>query len=221
MPESASRAVRVFDSSAFRDMTAEHEAFPACRGGRVYSGRREYFERLYAHADGEGPALVVLGASGGGKSALLARWALKRRGAPPDELLPMHFVGASPASTDWSGMLRRFMGELTKHFDIELEIPDAPEEFRAAFANLLHMAAAKGKWNSSSTPSTSSRTARAPVSCSGCRRRCPPACASWYRRCRARLSKKLRSATGRRSPSSLCVARSASYSFTAIWPSAP
>ena len=111
----------------------------------VYIGRREYFERLDAHADGEGPALVVLGASGGGKSALLDNWELERGGAHPDELLLSHFVGASPASGDWAGMLRRLMGELMKHFAIELEIPDSLVELRSAFANLLHMAAAKGR----------------------------------------------------------------------------
>ena len=125
---------------------AEHEAFAASRAGtRVYIGRSEYFEALDAHAQGEGPPLVVLGESGSGKSALLANWALKRRETHPDELLLMHFVGASPASIDWAGMLRRLMGELMKHFAIEAEIPDAPEELRPAFASLLYMAAARGR----------------------------------------------------------------------------
>src|ERR1019366_9628450 len=52
---------------------ADHEAYAASRR-RVYIGREEYIERLDAHAAGDGPPLVVLGASGGGKSALLANW---------------------------------------------------------------------------------------------------------------------------------------------------
>ena len=48
---------------------AEHEAFAQSRA-RVYIGREEYFDRLDAHAAGDGPPLVVLGESGCGKSAL-------------------------------------------------------------------------------------------------------------------------------------------------------
>ena len=122
----------------------EHEAFAASRAG-VYVGRPEYFETLDAHAQSEGPPLVVTGESGAGKSALLANWALQRRETHPDELLLTHFVGASPASSDWAGMLRRLMGELQQRFEIEVEIPDSPEALRPAFANLLHMAAARGR----------------------------------------------------------------------------
>ena len=124
--------------------SAEQEAFAASRAG-VYIGRDEYFERLDAHADGEGPPLVVLGESGSGKSALLANWALHYRVQRPDEPLLMHFVGASPASIDWAGMLRRLMGELKERLAIELDIPDSAEELRPAFANLLHRAAAKSR----------------------------------------------------------------------------
>jgi hypothetical protein len=42
-------------------------------------------------------------------------------------------------------MLRRIMGEFKRRFDIRQEIPDKPDELRAAFANWLHMAAAKGR----------------------------------------------------------------------------
>lgn len=50
---------------------ADHEAYSASRR-RVYIGRLEYREYLDAHASGDGLPLVVLGESGGGKSALLA-----------------------------------------------------------------------------------------------------------------------------------------------------
>jgi hypothetical protein len=124
--------------------TAEHEAFAASRAG-VYIGRPGYFSRLDAHAAGDGPPLVVLGESGSGKSALLANWAFSYRKAHPDEIVLMHFIGASPASADWAAMLRRMIGELSRQAGFEIEIPDKPDALRLAFANALHMAAAKGR----------------------------------------------------------------------------
>jgi len=122
---------------------AEHEAFAKSRVG-VYIGRSEYTKRLDDHVKGEDPPLVILGESGSGKSALLANWALSYRNAHPEVLVLMHFCGASSASTDWASMLRRIMGELSRRFELGLEIPDSPGQLRLAFANALHKAAAKG-----------------------------------------------------------------------------
>ena len=123
---------------------AEHEAFARSRTG-VYIERQEYFAALDAHAGGEGPPLVVLGESGLGKSALLANWALRYRAAHPDELLLMHFIGATPASADWAAMVRRILGEFNRRFDLKVEIPDKPDALRMTFANALYMAATKGR----------------------------------------------------------------------------
>jgi hypothetical protein len=133
---------------------AEHEAFSRSRAvvevgpGRyagVYIGRQEYFDRLDAHAASDGPPLVILGASGSGKSALLANWALRYRKAHPGELVLMHFIGASPYSADGSAILRRLIGEFRRMLHIEQDIPDQPEALRLAFANALHMAVARGR----------------------------------------------------------------------------
>lgn len=118
---------------------AEHEAFAVSRS-EVYIGRPEYFDRLEEHATGGGLPLVVLGPSGSGKSALLANWALRRGAAHAEELLILHFIGSSPASCDWAAMLRRIMGELKRHFDIDEDIPDKPDALRVTFANWLSMA---------------------------------------------------------------------------------
>jgi len=125
---------------------AEHEAFARSRA-RVYIGGERYFERLDVHAQADGPPLVVLGESGGGKSALLANWALRYRDGTPDAppLILMHFVGATPHSADWAAMLRRIMGELQRQLGVEGDIPDQPDALRAAFANWLSMAAARGR----------------------------------------------------------------------------
>jgi len=122
----------------------DHEAFAESRA-KVYIGRGAYFDYLDEHARGDGPPLVVLGESGSGKSALLANWAFRYRNSHPEESLLMHFIGATPYSADWSAMLRRIMGEFKRHVGIEQEIPEKPDELRAAFANWLHMAAAGGR----------------------------------------------------------------------------
>lgn len=122
----------------------DHEAFAESRA-KIYIGRQSYYDRLDEHARSDGLPLVVLGESGSGKSALLSNWALRYRSEHPDELLLMHFIGATPYSSDWAAMLRRIMGEFKRRFDIQQEIPDKPDALRAAFANWLHMAAAKGK----------------------------------------------------------------------------
>ena len=123
---------------------AEHEGFARGRTA-VYIGRSEYAARLDAHVESGGQPLVVLGESGLGKSALLANWALAHREKHPGELVILHFVGASPSSSDWRAMLRRIMAQLVRSFSLELELPDQPDQLRIAFANALHMAAANGK----------------------------------------------------------------------------
>jgi len=127
---------------------AEHENFAQSRFG-VYIGRKEYFEQLDAHLQGDGPPLVVLGDSGIGKSALLANWAdrhlTEEPGAQGEDLFLLHFIGATTASADWAAMLRRVLGEFQRRLGVEVEIPDQPETLRATFANALHQAAARGR----------------------------------------------------------------------------
>ncbi|MDE3090905.1 MAG: NACHT domain-containing protein, partial [Chloroflexota bacterium] len=123
---------------------ADHDAFAQSRA-RTYIGRQDYFDALDAHARGDDPPLVILGESGSGKSALLANWAGQYRDAHQDVLLLMHFIGATPDSTDWAAMLRRIMGEFKRRLGVQGDIPDQPDALRAAFANWLSMAAAKGR----------------------------------------------------------------------------
>ena len=124
----------------------EHEMFARSRRD-LYIGRREYFERLNEQGSGnaDGSGLVVLGESGSGKSALLSNWVFEYRKDYPEDLVIMHFIGATPYSTDWTAMLRRIMGELKRRFNITQDIPDKPDELRSAFANWLNMAAARGR----------------------------------------------------------------------------
>ncbi|MCK4943271.1 MAG: DUF4062 domain-containing protein, partial [Candidatus Aminicenantes bacterium] len=122
----------------------EHEIFAQSRA-KVYIGRKEYFEALDNHAKANAQPLFVLGESGSGKSALLANWALKYKNENPNDLVIMHFIGASASSTDLASMLKRIMGEFKRRFDITQDIPEKTDELRSAFANWLSMASVKGK----------------------------------------------------------------------------
>ncbi|WP_321507484.1 DUF4062 domain-containing protein [uncultured Methanoregula sp.] len=141
-PKPLSEAERARTTLDREDMA--HEAFAASRFG-VYIPRQEYFEHLDAHVAGDSPPVVVLGKSGSGKSALLAHWAYRYRLSHPDDLVLVHFVGASPGSTGWTDMLRRFMGEFKRTFNLAEEIPAQDDALRAAFANWLSMAATHGR----------------------------------------------------------------------------
>jgi len=123
---------------------AEHEAFAQSRS-RVYIGRQEYFDWLDQHAAGDGQPLVVLGESGSGKSALLANWAMRYREQHPDDLVLMHFIGASPYSADWAAMVRRLLGEFQRKLGIEREMPAVPDELKSALDDWLPYVAASGR----------------------------------------------------------------------------
>ncbi len=114
----------------------DHETFAHSRAS-VYIGRPEYFERLDDHAAGDGPPLIVLGESGGGKSALLSNWALRYREQHPEDFLLLHFVGSSPDSASATGLLRRIMLELKKQFDLQDDVPSEPNKIREAFPEWL------------------------------------------------------------------------------------
>ena len=154
---------------------ADHEAFAQSRTG-VYIGRSEYFARLDAHAAGDGPPLVILGESGGGKSALLANWAFRHRAAHPDDLVLMHFIGSSPYSSDWAAMLRRILGEFNRRLGLKIEIPDKPDALRATFANALHIAAARVSGGTGVLPVSDGDVAQPPsaVSSSSVAQASPP-----------------------------------------------
>jgi hypothetical protein len=123
----------------------EHEAYAKNRE-RVYVGRPEYFDRLYAHAEGGGDQpLVILGESGSGKSALLANWVARYRQEHPEILVLQHYIGATPYSADWAAMLRRLMGEFKRRLGLQQDIPDKPDVLRSDFTKWLQIATARGR----------------------------------------------------------------------------
>jgi len=114
----------------------DHDAFAASRQS-LYIKRQADFDRLTEHALSDDPPLVIVGESGGGKSALLANWAPAYRQAHPDELVFWHFCGSSPGSTDPIALLRRIMASLKSHFQFEEELPSTIEAVKEQFPQWL------------------------------------------------------------------------------------
>lgn len=119
---------------------AEHVAFARSRS-QVYIGREAKMQRLSEHVAGEGPPLVVLGESGGGKSALLANWALEYARNNEEDFVFLHFVGGSTNGASDAAILRRIMLELAEFFQLSDEPPIEADEIRRVFPDWLARAA--------------------------------------------------------------------------------
>jgi tetratricopeptide (TPR) repeat protein len=67
---------------------------------------------------------------------------MRYRAVHPDTFVFVHFLGASPASADWTALVRRFLRELNRRFHMTVPIPDQAEALRKSFADALRMAGA-------------------------------------------------------------------------------
>jgi Domain of unknown function (DUF4062) len=110
---------------------ARHEAYAQSRR-LAFIGREDLLRRLDEHASTSGKPLVLTGESGCGKSALLAEWVTRWRKDHPDDLIIQHYIGSTPDSADWQGLVRRILVELKRAFAIPNELPVLPDALRVA-----------------------------------------------------------------------------------------
>jgi WD40 repeat protein len=110
-----------------------HEAFIESRT-QIYIGREHLHRQLINYlSDDRHQPLLLVGGSGSGKSAVLARLCqeimLRQevRGEAQPLVVP-HFIGASPRSTSISHSIRRFCGVLCAHFHLTERVNASPEE---------------------------------------------------------------------------------------------
>jgi hypothetical protein len=115
-----------------------HEAFIESRT-RVYVGRKDIHSGLLNYVASEDLVpLVVSGASGSGKSAILGRLYNELQDGQDGLFLLAHFVGASPRSTDLRSVLRRFCLALRLRFGLtRLEVPEEVEKLADAFRQFV------------------------------------------------------------------------------------
>ena len=105
---------------------------------RFYIGREQLQDELKAYALGPDtkPCLLV-GPSGSGKSAALAKFVSVWRTQHLREVIIPHFIGASPRSTSLRGMLRHLNMELKTTFNLEEEIKQDVGELANQFGEFL------------------------------------------------------------------------------------
>jgi len=130
----------------------DHEAYAKSRRTEFYVGRDTYVDQLdtYAEKGADGCGLLVIGESGGGKSALLANWVARWRNDHPKDLVFQHYIGSSPVSASHLALMRRLMVAIIRWSDPqdsreEEKIPAKAEEIVKVFPDYLNRLAFKVK----------------------------------------------------------------------------
>ncbi len=130
-------AVAVGRTDKLAEELGYHESFIESRM-QAYVGRDGIHRQLLDYLDDDRrQPLLLVGGSGCGKSAILARLCRELMGGRPGahaakRLLVPHFIGASPNSTNLGYTLRRFCQELRRHFNlvqkVEIKNPEGEEK---------------------------------------------------------------------------------------------
>jgi nephrocystin-3 len=116
--------------------SARHEAYARSRR-LAFVGRKDLLLRMNEPGVGSGVPLVVTGASGVGKSALVAEWSDCWRRAHPDSLVIQHYVGCTPDSADWQHLVRRILGEFQRAFGSPELIPLDSDDLRSGLDSTM------------------------------------------------------------------------------------
>ena len=105
----------------------EHRRFGAERAEH-FVGRQAVLDTIAGYlADSDPRPLAVYGASGVGKSALVARATQLARQAHPGSQHVVRFIGATPDSIDGRALLRNLCREITRRFkEAEAGVPSNP-----------------------------------------------------------------------------------------------
>ncbi len=115
----------------------DQEAFLAERTRR-FVGRRKLLDDLDHFTESQEPrVLVIHGAGGCGKSALMARFSQELSAAHPDWWIITHFVGASASSTSIRETLQRFCTIISHRTGSTSVVPQDYKELLRLFPALL------------------------------------------------------------------------------------
>ena len=111
--------------------SARHEAYARSRR-LAFVGREDLLDNLDEHNTAATKPLVVVGEAGCGKSALLSEWVARWRHNHPNDLIVQHYIGSTPDSADWQGLVRRILAEIKQASSIAEDIPRDPDVLRRA-----------------------------------------------------------------------------------------
>jgi hypothetical protein len=119
----------------------EHEAFGRERA-RFFFGREDYLSAIAKYLGGaEKAPLALFGASGSGKSALIATAIEQAKKSRPQAALIHRFIGASPQSSDIRSLLESLCREITRACSgDETTIPSEYKELAEEFPKRLALA---------------------------------------------------------------------------------
>ncbi len=112
---------------AFERERLRHEAYAAPKR-RLYLGGESYQAVLDRLLDAEQPRIVIEGASGCGKSALLANFLIAYRKRRPQHLVHAHYLGASTDAADPHALVRRLTEFIKRETSSTEEIPSDPQK---------------------------------------------------------------------------------------------
>ena len=126
---------------AFERERLRHEAYAAPRR-RLYLGGARYQAQLEKLLDAEEPRIMVEGASGGGKSALLANFFGIYRKRCRKHLVFEHYLGASADAADPDALVRRLIEFIQRTTNSREELPGDPQKLMESLPIWLATASA-------------------------------------------------------------------------------
>ena len=135
-------AVLIQPDDALDDEGSGHRSFAEERL-RYFVGRAELLGKIadYVKRGSEPRALVVFGAGGTGKSALVAKAVQQAQAAHSGSEIVYRFIGATPGSSDGRGLLDSLCRELSRRYGAsESDIPTDYRELAPEFGNRLALA---------------------------------------------------------------------------------
>lgn len=134
LPEKEQRIIHIQPDSALDDEGLAHHAFAEERLA-YFVGREDILGEIKDYVHTRNRQLLVIGGAGGtGKSALLAKAIERTQESNPTAQLVYRFIGATPSSSDGRSLLRGLCQEISRRYgaseaDIPFDFRDLVPEF--------------------------------------------------------------------------------------------
>jgi hypothetical protein len=135
---------RLGDADPVEKEVADHEAFGRARA-KSFFGRETYLKDIAGDLKEQKKSpLAVFGASGSGKSALLAKALEEARQSHPEAKIVARFIGATPSSSDVRSLLEGLCRQVTRAYGgDESTVPSEYKELAEEFPKRMAPATAE------------------------------------------------------------------------------